>query len=278
MPSHGLPVRVVEEPRRGLSSARNAGLRAAHGDLVAFTDDDVVLDRAWVGALAAGMERAADVACVTGKIRALALGTPAQHVMEAFAALDKGTRPRVWRLGDPEPSDPLFPYGAGAFGSGASTMLRAVGRARARRLRPAAGRGHAGLRRRGPRPLRARPARRARDRLRARRRAVARPPGGHAPHAPRGVDLRRRPDGDAGQARARRAPDAHVLGLVPKGLSHLNDPASRKNAGKDAGFPRALERLERAGMFVGPWAYLASAARSTDERTPEGTASGDRSP
>jgi hypothetical protein len=34
------PVRVVEEPRPGLSRARNAGWRAARGARVAFTDDD----------------------------------------------------------------------------------------------------------------------------------------------------------------------------------------------------------------------------------------------
>jgi hypothetical protein len=61
-----------------------------------------------------------------------------------------------------------------------------------------------------------------------------------------------------------------LLGLVPKGLRHLSDPASRKNAGKDDAFPRALEHVERAGMLVGPWAYLASAARTSRQAaTPE---------
>lgn len=34
------PVRVVNEPRPGLSRARNAGLRASAGDIVVMTDDD----------------------------------------------------------------------------------------------------------------------------------------------------------------------------------------------------------------------------------------------
>lgn len=38
--SSGLNIRVVEEPRAGLSVARNAGWRSAGGSVVAFTDDD----------------------------------------------------------------------------------------------------------------------------------------------------------------------------------------------------------------------------------------------
>lgn len=36
----GLKVTLVREARRGLAAARNAGVRAAHGALLAFTDDD----------------------------------------------------------------------------------------------------------------------------------------------------------------------------------------------------------------------------------------------
>ena len=54
--THGR-VRCVEEPHVGLSSARNAGLWAAEGDVVAFTDDDVIVDRRWIGRIAAASRR-----------------------------------------------------------------------------------------------------------------------------------------------------------------------------------------------------------------------------
>ncbi|MBI4597127.1 MAG: glycosyltransferase [Candidatus Omnitrophica bacterium] len=43
-----LPLRSIEEPRQGLSRARNAGLRAAKGQLVIFTDDDVKPCVEWI--------------------------------------------------------------------------------------------------------------------------------------------------------------------------------------------------------------------------------------
>lgn len=47
----GCPIRYLWSPSRGVSRGRNTGLRTAKGDVVAFTDDDVLVDRAWLGAL-----------------------------------------------------------------------------------------------------------------------------------------------------------------------------------------------------------------------------------
>jgi glycosyltransferase involved in cell wall biosynthesis len=44
-------VQVLHEKRRGPAAARNAGLRRARGDLVAFTDADCVVERAWLAEL-----------------------------------------------------------------------------------------------------------------------------------------------------------------------------------------------------------------------------------
>jgi glucosyl-dolichyl phosphate glucuronosyltransferase len=43
-------IRGVLEPMVGLSRAKNAGIEDARGELVLFTDDDVILDSAWIEA------------------------------------------------------------------------------------------------------------------------------------------------------------------------------------------------------------------------------------
>jgi hypothetical protein len=44
-------VRAIHQPNRGLSEARNAGLRAATGEIVAYTDDDCFVDPDWLTCL-----------------------------------------------------------------------------------------------------------------------------------------------------------------------------------------------------------------------------------
>ena len=43
-----IPMTVLKEPRRGKNIALNAGLRLAEGDIVALTDDDIILPRDWL--------------------------------------------------------------------------------------------------------------------------------------------------------------------------------------------------------------------------------------
>ena len=74
-------VRYVAEPRPGLSRARNAGLRAASGDVVAFTDDDTAVHPKWIQGLLAGFDEP-DVMCVTGLVLPSKLDSPSQVVFE----------------------------------------------------------------------------------------------------------------------------------------------------------------------------------------------------
>ena len=50
-------VRYLRQTNQGLSSARNSGIRAATGEVVAFTDDDCRADEDWLYYLVNDLER-----------------------------------------------------------------------------------------------------------------------------------------------------------------------------------------------------------------------------
>jgi glycosyltransferase involved in cell wall biosynthesis len=60
-------VRLLLEPRRGLSHARNLGIAHAHTPLVAFVDDDVDFDAGWLDALVESFHHQPEVDAVGGR-------------------------------------------------------------------------------------------------------------------------------------------------------------------------------------------------------------------
>jgi glycosyltransferase involved in cell wall biosynthesis len=69
-----LPVRVVTESRRGLSHARNCGVRAAQGELLVFTDDDCCLHPEYIKELLCYDDRDCELVLRGGRVE---LGNPA---------------------------------------------------------------------------------------------------------------------------------------------------------------------------------------------------------
>jgi len=92
--------RYVFVADQGLSRARNAGVAASRGDIIAFTDDDVLPAADWVGRIATTIRRA-DVDIVGGRIVPAWLQKPPawlQHrraLHDALAILDHATTARV---------------------------------------------------------------------------------------------------------------------------------------------------------------------------------------
>lgn len=74
-------VRYLHAPQGGLSAARNAGLQACRGEIVAFTDDDVELHPDWAAEAARAFETHS-VEALTGLVLPARLDTPAQRAFQ----------------------------------------------------------------------------------------------------------------------------------------------------------------------------------------------------
>ncbi|MBS1676792.1 MAG: glycosyltransferase family 2 protein [Actinobacteria bacterium] len=118
-----VPVRVEPEPEPGLSHARNKGVATSAGDLVLFADDDVLLDREWIAALA---EPFADpgVGATSGMTLPDVLETPTQRWVEGFGGRARVFDKRVFDLAAPPADRPLFPFTIGEFGAGRNMAFR----------------------------------------------------------------------------------------------------------------------------------------------------------
>jgi GT2 family glycosyltransferase len=87
-------VRLVTEARRGLAYARNRGILASRGEIVAAVDDDVIAPPEWLETLVAPLAHPG-VMVVTGNVRPYELETVAQRLFEAYGGLGRGVERRV---------------------------------------------------------------------------------------------------------------------------------------------------------------------------------------
>jgi GT2 family glycosyltransferase len=262
----------VREDRPGLASAHNCGVRAMRADsrFVAFTDDDVVVDRYWLCELMRGFEAAPNVGCVTGLIFPAELETWPQLLIEQFGGFNKGFRRQLYDLRTHRPDDRLFPFTPGRFGSGANMAFRTAALARIGGFDPAIGTGTPAL---------------GGDDLAAFFRVIT--DGFTLVYEPAAIvrhthyrdyaALHRQIHGygvglTAFLTKALLDQPHLALDLIaklPRGLYYALSFGSGKNLKKGADYPEELTALERKGMVYGPLAFVRSrlAAQRYDRRS-----------
>ena len=258
----GHRVAWTRELTPGLACAHNRALQEVTAPIVAFTDDDVVVDKDWLSNLVSGFLVGPDVGCVTGMIFPLELETAAQELVERSIGFNKGFERRIFRddrFAGSEARDPLFPYTAGRFGSGANMAFRTDA------LRAAGGFDAAlgtGTRARGG------------DDLAAFFDIVA---AGHAlVYEPAAIIFHAHRRDEAALARQafgygagltayltktfsdRPSRVLDIVARVPAGMRYAFDPDSERTAGRPDDYPHRLVTRERAGMIAGPALYWVS--------------------
>ena len=115
--------RYVREDTPGLDHARNRAIAEAKGEIIAYTDDDVMVDPGWTGALVKVFAEDPAVGLVTGLIEPAELETEAQLLFERYGGFGRGCfrtylqsrrgAPMTWDL-----------VGAGQLGAGANMAIR----------------------------------------------------------------------------------------------------------------------------------------------------------
>ena len=258
-------LRYLRAPRPGLALAHNEALCAVTGEIVAFTDDDVEVDIEWLSAYAEAFTETG-AACVTGLILPAELQTRAQLLVERSGGFARGFTRRTFTRDMPDP-EPLFPFTAGRFGSGANMAFRTDWLLTHGGFDPATGAGT--------------PAKGGDDLIAFLRTIVE---GGTLVYEPAAVvrhwhrrdyqGMRRQAFGYGMglgaylTATVWRRPVllAAMLRRAGPAAVHLLGSHSEKNSGRGESFPRELVWRELAGVMAGPFGYARSRWRYRGHR------------
>jgi glycosyltransferase involved in cell wall biosynthesis len=105
-----------------LNFARNRAIHAANGEILAYLDDDVIVDRSWLAGLFGAWSENPDAAAFTGLVMPYEMVTEAQILFEKRGGFRRGFE--KIRYSQILPGNPLYPCGAGIFGAGCNMAFR----------------------------------------------------------------------------------------------------------------------------------------------------------
>ena len=115
-------INYVCEPKAGLDFARNRALQEATGEILAYLDDDVTVDRQWLNGLKEAWGSNPDAGAFTGLVMPYELETQAQILFEKRGGFRRGFEPI--RYGQILPGNSLYPCGSGIFGAGCNMAFK----------------------------------------------------------------------------------------------------------------------------------------------------------
>ncbi len=118
-------VRYILEPRPGLDWARNRAIAEAQGEILAYTDDDVIVDARWTESIATLFGADSDIMAVTGLVVPYELETEPQLLFEKYGGFGRGFVRKWYRASQAELRHLAREHaGSGKFGTGANMAYR----------------------------------------------------------------------------------------------------------------------------------------------------------
>lgn len=120
----GLNVRREVLAQAGTSRARNYALKLATTEIVAYIDDDVLVDRNWVASIRSAFVSFPEATIATGMVAPAELDTAPQQIFERKMRWSTLRKRECFSMDKRELYDFPFPYMAGNFGSAANMALR----------------------------------------------------------------------------------------------------------------------------------------------------------
>jgi len=121
----GEHVRVFEQPKPGVSAARNLGIAMSECDFIAFTDDDATVDTNWLRVFGTRFVRDPTIEAIGGLVLPMELKTQPQLWFEEFyGGFSPSFRSENLSVELLRGVDEMFPYAVGRFGAGCNMAFR----------------------------------------------------------------------------------------------------------------------------------------------------------